>query len=108
MASSFRSVILNYQLEGVREEFSQYLQEMRSGLIEISKIITYCTIYWENRIVEIEEIIKKLKRGEQRMNKLITKSILTKAKNTLTDSKGYSVAVRQTLDRDLILGVSNL
>ncbi|CAB5139514.1 unnamed protein product [Rhizophagus irregularis] len=40
--SSNESIKLNYQLESVREEFSQYLREMRSCLENITYMISYC------------------------------------------------------------------
>ncbi|CAB5139525.1 unnamed protein product [Rhizophagus irregularis] len=74
--SAAASSNLNYKLQGVREEFSQYLRVMHNGLDNIINIISHCEFYWERQIVEIEDIIIKLERGEQRMNKLISRNRL--------------------------------
>ncbi|CAB4491408.1 unnamed protein product [Rhizophagus irregularis] len=85
--SAIASGILNYNLESVRKEFSQYLLEMQNGLNDIFNIISYYEFYWESQIVEIEGIIKKLECNEQRIIKPLTRAILAKAKKTLTNSK---------------------
>ncbi|GET50642.1 hypothetical protein GLOIN_2v1788963 [Rhizophagus irregularis DAOM 181602=DAOM 197198] len=72
--SSNISIILNYQLESVRE-------------------------------IPTSDIIEKLEKGEQRMNKFIARSILAKAKKTLASSESYNLSIRQVLNRDLILTV---
>ncbi|PKK72284.1 hypothetical protein RhiirC2_743085 [Rhizophagus irregularis] len=100
--SSVLSIILNYQLESVREEFSQYLGVMHNGLNNIIIIISHCEFYWEKQIGVIEDIIEKLGRGEQRMTKFISWNILSKAKKTRANSEGYSFNVRQAINRDLI------
>ncbi|CAB4425593.1 unnamed protein product [Rhizophagus irregularis] len=96
-------IILNYQLVSVREEFSQYLRVMHNGLDNIINIISHCEFHWERQIAEIEGIIKQLGRGEQRMNKLISRDILAKAKKTRANSEGYNFNMRQAINRDLIL-----
>ncbi|CAB4425779.1 unnamed protein product [Rhizophagus irregularis] len=100
--SAIASGILNYNLESVRKEFSQYLLEMQNGLNDIFNIISYYEFYWESQIVEIEGIIKKLECNEQRIIKPLTRAILAKAKKTLTNSKNYNFNVRQALNRDSI------
>ncbi|CAG8494558.1 uncharacterized protein OCT59_017315 [Rhizophagus irregularis] len=98
--SAAASSNLNYKLQGVREEFSQYLRVMHNGLDNIINIISHCEFYWERQIVEIEDIIIKLERGEQRMNKLISRNVLAKAKKTRANSEGYSFNMRQAINRD--------
>src|SRR2546421_539328 len=61
-ASGAHSIVLNYELRNVREQFSQFLQEMQTGLINIGVIISHCESHWERQIVEIEGIIEKLER----------------------------------------------
>ncbi|RGB38211.1 hypothetical protein C1646_755939 [Rhizophagus diaphanus] len=122
--SSNKSIILNYQLESVREEFSQYIRVMCNGLKAITNIISYCESHWEKqidktediiqklesgekKIEKTEDIIQKLESGEKQMNKIIAKSILTKAKKTLESSEGYSLSIRQVLNKDLMLTEHN-
>ena len=104
--SLFVGGVLNYGLKGVREQFSQFLQEMQTGLFNINEIITLCESHWEKQIVEIEDIIKKLERNDKRLIKPIARSISAKAKKIGESSESYSVNMRQALNRDSILPVS--
>ncbi|PKC12836.1 hypothetical protein RhiirA5_352475 [Rhizophagus irregularis] len=78
---------------------------MYNGLNNIVDIISHYELYWEVKIGNIEKIIEKLEKGEQRMNKFIARSILAKAKKTLASSESYNLSIRQVLNRDLILTV---
>ncbi|EXX59565.1 uncharacterized protein OCT59_017316 [Rhizophagus irregularis] len=100
-ASSITSTRLRKKLS-VKEEFSQYLRVIHNGLDNIINIVSHCEFYWERQIVEIEDIINKLGRGEQRMTKVISRTILEKSKKTRANSEGYSFNVRQAINRDLI------
>ncbi|CAB4374582.1 unnamed protein product [Rhizophagus irregularis] len=100
------SGILNYQLEGAREQFSQYLREMQDGLSNINDIISACEFHWEKQIIEIEAIIKRLECNEkqnERIVKPIAMNISAKAKKILASSESYSANMRQALNRDSIL-----
>ncbi|CAB5358903.1 unnamed protein product [Rhizophagus irregularis] len=56
--SSVLSIILNYQLESVREEFSQYLGVMHNGLNNIIIIISHCEFYWEKQIGRFDSMTR--------------------------------------------------
>ncbi|RIA88689.1 hypothetical protein C1645_825976 [Glomus cerebriforme] len=99
------SGILNYELKGVREQFSQFLREMRAGLKNVNEIITHCESHWETQIVEIEDIIKKLEHNDKngrRLVKTLARTISAKAKKIRIDSESYSVNMRQALNKDSI------
>ncbi|CAB4425592.1 unnamed protein product [Rhizophagus irregularis] len=93
--SSNESIKLNYQLESVREEFSQHLQMMRNGLENVAYTIFRCEFYWERQIIDIEDIIRLLERGEQRIIKINSRSILTKAKKICANSEEYSLILEE-------------
>jgi hypothetical protein len=78
---------------------------MQNGLCKISVTISHCEFYWEKQIEEIEDIIKKLERNEQRIIKPLTRGILAKAKKTLANSESYCFNMRQALNRDSIQAV---
>ncbi|CAB5374434.1 unnamed protein product [Rhizophagus irregularis] len=73
--SAAASSNLNYKLQGVREEFSQYLRVMHNGLDNIINIISHCEFYWERQIVEIEDIIIKLEQIDTSMTRCWKKDI---------------------------------
>ncbi|CAB4374581.1 hypothetical protein RhiirA5_496650 [Rhizophagus irregularis] len=90
--------------ENVKEQFSQYLREMRNGFSNIiCGTIIYCESYWENKIEEIKCFAGKLELLEQRILILITRSIVLKAKKILANSESYNDHMRQILNRDSIL-----
>jgi hypothetical protein len=78
---------------------------MKTGLFNISGIISICESHWEEQIEEIGAIIKKLEESEQRIIKPHTRNILVKARQTRTSAKNYSFNMRQALNRDKILVV---
>ncbi|RIA88690.1 hypothetical protein C1645_825977 [Glomus cerebriforme] len=99
------SGILNYELKGVRVQFSQFLREMQELLENINNNISCFEIYWENQIVEIEDIIKKLEHNDKngrRLVKTLARTISAKAKKIRIDSESYSVNMRQALNKDSI------
>ena len=79
---------------------------MQTGLFNINEIISDCESHWEKQIVEIEDIIKKLRHNDRPLAKFIAKTISARAKKILARSESYGVDMRQALNRDSILPVS--
>ncbi|CAG8440598.1 3395_t:CDS:2 [Funneliformis mosseae] len=95
--SSFRSTVLNsnYKLKNT-------LPEMKNCLGNIDMTISQYESYWESQIVEIDDIINKLKRNKdgRRMVKTIARTISDKAKTIHRDSNDYSVVMRDAVNAD--------
>ncbi|RGB38210.1 hypothetical protein C1646_812745 [Rhizophagus diaphanus] len=104
LGSSAAVKVSTVAAENVKEQFTQFLREIQNSLCNIvNETLSLYEGYWEKQIEEIECVIGRLERTEQRIMIPNTRSILTRAKKILASSESYNNNMRQALNRDSIL-----